>query len=70
MTTREPYKSKYAPFKQIESNRIDGYDLCLVKDGIKANIIKNTIVSVVGTDDMNKYESIIDELKILGFKLP
>jgi hypothetical protein len=64
-----PSYTHYTPFRVTPSYGYQ-YDLRLTLDGITANIIKNTIVSLDGTDNAEIADSIFAKLAKLGFRLP
>jgi hypothetical protein len=68
-TKKRKYK-EFAPFSLGANSNQNKYDLTLKKDGVTFNIIKNTIVSWEGTDDLALEDVLIRQLKKLGFKLP
>ncbi len=60
-------KNQYSPF-QRPGVPLFHYDLRLKKDGVIANIINKTIVSIEGTDDPVIADSIVKELETFGFR--
>jgi hypothetical protein len=64
-----PSYTKYRPFHVTPSYGYQ-YDLRLTLDGVTANIIKNTVVSLDGTDKAEVADSIFAKLAKLGFGKP